>query len=315
LEAGDVAAAQHHWQALLQTEPLAPEIRQTLSGLLQLAGRHTAAYEQMQQAFRDTERQLREAKERGEGVGKMSPGERVGWVNRLAYAAYLADRDLQARWLELTEVLSQNSLEDQFALYRSQALRVVGRSAQALAVVTQALQRLEQRLEDEEQELERTLGLWLSQPKWPPDTEPELVRFRRNNVLEIRLMLRLLYEQATVISQDLEDDAAQQRYQELAAAIHSNFERFALDLSDSAVARQLLSIAAYLDTRGSLATKLGRWQPAQSDLDTSIEACYLARAISVETGLINAPNINAGTQRRALRNGLTRPLHTLVLDH
>lgn len=298
LEAGELAAAETHWQALLQAESLSPKIRQALSGLLHVAGRHGDAYKQMQQALTDAEQKLREAKEQGEGDGRMSASERVGWTNRLAYGAYLADRDLEPRWRELTEVLRQNSLEDQFALYRSQALRIVGRSQQALAVVTQTLQRLEQRLEYEEKDLEMAVGFWLSQPSWPPDTEPVLLRFKRNNMLEMRLMLSVLYKQALAIGQDLSDDAVLQRYEPLALAIQGDIDHFSFDLSVAAVARQLTSIAAYLDTRGSLATKLGLWTQAQTDLDASIEACYLARAISAETGLVNSPNV---VDRRVIR--------------
>jgi tetratricopeptide (TPR) repeat protein len=308
LAAGEVTAAETHWQALLQVESLSPEIRQTLSGLLHVAGRHEEAYEQMKQAWADAERRLREAKEQGKNDVRMSAGERVGWANRLAYGAYLADQDLESRWRELTEVLRQNSLEDQFALYRSQALRMVGRSQQALAVVTQTLQRLEQRLENEEKDLELAVGMWLSQPSWPPDTEPVLLRFKRNNMLEMRLMLRVLYRQALAIGQDLRDDAVRQRYESQALAFQGDVDHFSFDLSVTAVARQLVSIAAYLDTRGSLATKLGRWADAQADLDASIEACYLARAISAETGLVNSPNVVDARVIRVLERELDQML-------
>jgi hypothetical protein len=308
LAAGETTAAETQWQALMQGESLSPEIRQGLSGLLNVAGRHTEAYEQMKQAWADAERRLIEVKEQGKGEGKLSAGERVGWANRLAYGAYLADEDLELRWRELTEVLRQNSLEDQFALYRSQALRIVGRSQQALAVVTQTLQRLEQRLEHEEKDLELAVGLWLSQPSWPPENEPGLLRFKRNNMLEMRLMLRVLYKQALAIGEDLRDDAVLQRYEPLVLAIQADTDHFLFDLSVTAVARQLISIAAYLDTRGALATKLGRWKQAQEDLDASIEACYLARAISAETGLVNSPNVVDARVIRVLERELDQML-------
>lgn len=299
LTAGQPAEAEQHWQVLLSVESLSPELRSQLSGSLQVAGRHQEAYDQVQRAMQDRERELREAKERGKGTGRMSTGERVSWVNRLAYSAYLADRDLESRWRELSLVLLQNSLVDQFALYRSQAWRIVGRSREARQVVEGTLRDLEQRLKFEEQGLERLVGIWLSQPQWPPETEPELLRFKRNNLLEMRLMLRLLYEQASSIGQDLGDVELGQGYQDLARAIHGNPDGFSLDMSAPAIARQLVSLATYLDTRGSLATKLQRWREAQADLDASIEAMYLARAISVETGLVNSPNV---VDRRVIRD-------------
>ncbi|MDP1561533.1 MAG: hypothetical protein Q8M16_09070 [Pirellulaceae bacterium] len=285
--------------ALSANKDLKPGQRQRLAGAFHRLHLHEMAYHQLQQAYREFEESRNPKTEvRDQDVDKeaakpveLSAYERLVWTNSLAYAAYLSDRDLDSRWREINTTLRQTGLEDQFAIYRSHSLRIVGRSEEGLAIIRAAVRSLEQRFAEENQQLSERLGHWMSQPKWPDAEEPAALRQVRSNVLEIQSMLRLLYGQAAILSQDVDDDLGRREFSNKAIRATIGLDHTELDLSPQVVAQQLLQIASYLDTRGALATKTRRWKRAQTDLNAAIQAAYLARAITLDSGLANSPAI------------------------
>lgn len=306
LENGGTEVAKVAIQNIVSNDELKPGQRQRLAHLLHRLQLHDLAYKQLQQAQRDFEGSLKpaiEAKEQAPKEAAARPIEltaydRLLWSNSLAYAAYLSDRDLDVNWRDINSTLRLTGLEDQFAIYRSHALRIVGRSAEGLSLVRAAIRSLEQRFAEENQQLSDRLGVWMSQPKWPETEEPPDVRQVRSNVLEIQSMLRLLYGHAALLCQDVGDDLGRREFNNKAIKATIGLDHPQLDLSPQVVAQQLLQIASYLDTRGALATKTRRWKRAQVDLDAAIQAAYLARAITLDTGLANSPTI---VDRRSIR--------------
>lgn len=299
IQSGDLDLARTTIHALAENQSLRPGQRQRLAYALHRLHLHDLAYQQLQQAGRDLE-QIKNPKpantdppdaEQAASPVEMNAYERLVWVNSLAYAAYLADRDLDANWREIQATLQQTGLEDQFAIYRSQALRIVGRSDEGLAHVRVAIRSLEQRFEDENRQLSDRLGFWMSQPTWPEAEEPAAVRQVRSNLIEIQSTLRLLYGHAAMLCQDVADDLGRREFNNKAINATVGLDHPQLDLAPQVVAQQLLQVASYLDTRGALATKTRRWRRAQADLDAAIQAAYLARALTLETGLANSPSI------------------------
>ncbi len=286
-------------RSIMANDELKPSQRRRLASQLHRLHLHDLAFEQLQRALGDLEKSLQpkptEQDQDAEKVPtkprELSAYDRLVWTNALAYAAYLSGQDLDVHFREINATLRQTGLEDQFAIYRSQALRVVGRSDEGLRYLKAAVRRLEQRLEEENQQLSDRLGSWMSQETWPETEEPITIRQSRSNVLEIQSMLQLLYSQAAVLSDDLGDDQSRKTFNNKAIVASIGMEQPPLDLSPQVVAQQLIYIASMLDTRGALATKTRRWKQAQADLDAAIQAAYLARAITLDTGLANSPAV------------------------
>lgn len=320
IENGGTDAAKVAIQNIMSNDELKPGQRQRVAHLLHRVQLHELAYQQLQQAQRDFEVSLKsmaEAEKQATAEAAASPVEpsayeRLLWTNSLAYAAYLSDRDLDANWRDINSTLRLTGLEDQFAIYRSHALRIVGRSSEGLSLVRAAILNLEQRFAEENQQLSDRLGTWMSQPKWLDAQEPPDVRQVRSNVLEIQSMLRLLYGQAALLCQDVGDDLGRREFNNKAIRSTIGLDHPQLDLSPQVVAQQLLQIASYLDTRGALATKTRRWKRAQTDLDAAIQAAYLARAITLDTGLANSPAI---VDRRSIRQQETDLDEALAVFH
>jgi len=286
-------------RSMMGNEELKPSQRRRLASYLHRLHLHDLAFEQLQRALGDLEKSLQPlVANPDQGADKAPPKpreltayDRLVWTNALAYAAYLAGQDLDIHFREINATLRQTGLEDQFAIYRSQALRVVGRSDEGLRYLKAAVRRLEQRLEEENQQLSDRLGSWMSQEKWPEAEEPTTVRQSRSNVLEIQSMLQLLYSQAAVLCDDVGDEQSRKVFNNKAIVAAIGMEQPPLDLSPQVVAQQLIHISSMLDTRGALATKTRRWKQAQADLDAAIQAAYLARAITLDTGLANSPAV------------------------
>ncbi|MBL8889283.1 MAG: hypothetical protein JNL67_04850 [Planctomycetaceae bacterium] len=310
------------WELLSKleaNEALLPLQRQRLASQLHRMQQHESAYKQLQKAFRDFEKGLQADVKENETTKKaekesreLTAYEKVFWTNALAYAAYLSDRDLESQFVEINLVLRQTGLDDQFAIYRSQALRYVGRSEEGLQHLRVAIRNLERRLDDENQLLSERLGIWMSQSEWPGAEEPRDVRQIRSNVLEIRSTLRHLYHQGWELCQDVGDDPGRKEYKNNLVVMTAGLEHVALDLSPQAVAQQLMYIAGFLDTRGALATKIKNWRRAKSDLDAAIQAAYLARAISLDTGLANTPTV---VDHRVIRELELSSDHSLAVFH
>jgi hypothetical protein len=294
-------------RSLMNRDDLKPGQRQRLASSLHQLHRHDLAYQQLRQAFREFDNSLKptpeEPSETAEKVAfkprELSAYERLVWANALAYAAYLSDHDLDTHFREINATLRQTGMEDQFAIYRSQGLRVVGRSAEGLLHLKAAVRSLEQRLDEENLQLSERLGNWMSQEEWPASEEPAAIRQGRSNVLEIQSMLQLMYRQAAVMCDDVGDDQRRKEFNNKAIVAAIGLEQPQLDLSPQVVAQQLTYIASLLDTRGALATKTKRWKRAQADLDAAIQAAYLARAITLDTGLANSPAV---VDERDIRN-------------
>lgn len=318
----DVQGDNVEWASLetiAANEALQPSQRHRLASQMHRLHRHESAYEQLQKAYRDFDKGLRvevkaddAAKNPGSERREISAFEQVVWTNALAYAAYLSNRDLESQFVEINSVLRQTGFDDQFAIYRSQALRYVGRSEEGLQHLKLAIRNLERRLEDENQLLSERLGIWMSQAEWPSAEEPRDVRQVRSNVLEIRATLRLLYQQGWELCQDVGDDPGRKDFKNKLVLMTTGLEHTSLDLSPQAVAQQLTYIAGFLDTRGALATKIKNWRRAKSDLDAAIQAAYLARAISLETGLANSPTV---VDHRVIRKLELANDHSLAVFH
>ncbi len=312
IEAGKTTEAIPLLAALAEEEGLNYREWLAIASLYDMLRDHTQAYRLLQKAFSQAEAFLEEESKKQDRQLKYSTQKRLFWENNLAYFAYLADEDLEVRWQKLENLLKNQSVEDQFSLYRSQALRMVGRSEEAGQVVQQAIKPLSDRLQRAEKDLQQFVGFWMSEGQWPPAEEPAALSIRRNNVIEIRTMLRVLYQQAAAISVDLADVDGEGHFLQLATATHIGSNGPQFDLSAQVVARQLLEISTYLDTRGSLATKLQYWSRAQADLDAAIQASYLARAISQGIGLHNSPNL---VDVRRIRLANQRSLEALAIFH
>lgn len=306
-------------ETIAANEALQPMQRHRLAGQMHRLHRHASAYEQLQKAYIDFDKSLRveakgndAAKNPGNERREISAYEKVMWANALAYAAYLSNRDLEIQFVEINAVLRQTGLDDQFAIYRSQALRYVGRSEEGLRYLKPAIRNLEGRLDDENELLSERLGIWMSQTEWPTAEEPRDIRQVRSNVLEIRATLRLLYQQGWELCQDVGDDASRKEFKNKLVLMTTGLEQATLDLSPQAVAQQLTYIAGFLDTRGALATKIKNWRRAKSDLDAAIQAAYLARAISLDTGLANSPTV---VDHRVIRELELANDHALAVYH
>jgi tetratricopeptide (TPR) repeat protein len=291
IEAQETTPAAEALTAILDTHELSIPQRVEASRLLGLLQQHSAAYQQLQLAYQHMQEQIRQQETETNRPLDLSAQDKLLWANNLGYYAYLADVDLAERFQELDNQLSQNSVDDQVALYRAQALRVVGRSAEGRQIVESAARRLAQRLQQEEADLQDGVGRWLMTPDWPATGEPLTIRHRRSSVMEMRLMLRILWEHAAQLSADLQDEAQQREYLARAAATRISRDHVQFDLSPQMVAQQLVMFATYLDTRGSLASKLEKWPQAEADLDAAIQANYLAQAITWDVGLQNTPTL------------------------
>jgi len=279
-------------------------VHEKVASVLHQLGQHDLAYEEMVAAHRHYQ-------EKAEAES-LRNARQLEWANGLAYFAYLAEQDEMTRWRDLDQAILRTSSEEAFALYRSQALRMVGRSEQALEVVRQAGGRLASSTQRVDARLKRRISDWMAQPDWPPDQEPEWLSIERTSLAERRLILGWLYEQAEEICQDLGDWEAMAEFRSWGRGSREIPLRSRLDFAPQSVAMRLLTYAAYVDTRGVLATRLGELKSARQDLDNVIEAVDLARAITQEIGLANSPTL---IDVRKIRQREESVVHELAIYH
>jgi tetratricopeptide (TPR) repeat protein len=308
IEADKRAVALQALNSILESDDLPMEQSVEASRLLGLLQQHQRAYNQLELAHRQLQERLRQPLQADTRPRELSAQERLLWANNLGYYAYLADADLPQRLAELNDTLSQNSVEEQVALYRSQALRVVGRSGEGREIVTIAAERLAERLVEEEADLQAWVGSWMMTPDWPTPAEPAAIGHKRSSVMEMRLMLRILWEQAATLSQDLGEAPPRREFLARAVATRISRDHVQFDMSPQIVAQQLVMFATYLDTRGALATKLEKWSQATADLDAAIQANYLAEALTADFGMQNTPMMVDVRQLRQLENHARRAL-------
>jgi len=211
-------------------------------------------------------------------------------INNLAYFSYLANADMEVRYRQINDVLVNHDIEDEFVVYRSEALRLVGRPAEALAIVERSRSRSANALEQREQELKVKITRWMSSRDWPED-EPLWLREERKLLGQKRYMLALLCEQAYEICRDLDDEPGRTKYQSMAKATGVMFARRTEDLSPQTVCGYLLNYGGVIDTRGVLATKLRRWRQAEEDLNAMVQVSRLVDALSSVVQLSNVPQL------------------------
>lgn len=291
LEDGQTATAIERWEPMLERSDLEWDERMQLASILADGLEFESAYQQMQLAYTGFRAELAKQQGESEESVRLNSYQRLSWMNNLAYYAYLANQDLVVRWRSMVEVLASQGVDDQMTLYRARALRAVGRPKEARDILSQGISIAEERLESQQADLRRGVQQWVGETEWPPVTEPPELQQRQSNIIEMRQMLRVLYEEAAAVCRTLEDDQGRRSYNNAAARISILGDAPSFDLSPQAVARRLQELATYVDTRGALATELGLFASAQQDLDQAIQATYLAFALTQDVGLDNSPAV------------------------
>lgn len=228
-------------------------------------------------------------------------------LNSLAYSSFLANEDTDVWYDQLRKNL--NATEDAlFAIYLSEGLRLVQQQRLAAETILVQLDHLENIERQQEARWRQDLRLWMSDRNWPTEEPPALSQ-QRQNLTNLRELMGRLGQQGWHVLEGTEYEEFRE-FRERFDKPRYKSNRIAqavMDLSPMAVCRQLDYYSQIYDTRGSLAMQVGDLEQSQRDLNRSVLAVELLRAIAEDAGywesfeVVDIRKINK--QRAASRHG------------
>lgn len=226
----------------------------------------------------------------------------LGSINSLSYLAYLAKRDRRVWYNQMERALGVTH-EVMFAIYRSEALKLVGQPEMAARELIEQLDQLENLQAQKEASWRRDLRLWMSQREWPTEEIPAQLETQRESLTNLRELIGRVGLQGWHVLEGTKNTEYRERF--LAAKYNTHAAVAATtDLSPKTVCRELDQYSQYYDTRGCLAMALQQWPDARKDLDRAVLAVELLRSLAEPTGywesfeMVEIPQIQFNREER-----------------
>lgn len=253
-------------------------------------GQHQDAYKYLALSYTDKIRKSQESVD-------LSDWE-VGELNNLGYFAYLAGKDTQLwhRWLDLRLQVRE---EVNFAIFRAEALRLVGEPERSAKILEAQLDLLESEKQQKLIRWKKDLNQWMSHRDWPTE-EPDNLINQRINLINLQVQISRVGKQGWTSTEGTENlklrerfrkaklmDSAAPSLEQASEDDFSTIEFFAYVDSPKMVCQQLRGLTQLFDTRACLAMANNDYPQALEDLDNCIEAITLVRALSDSVDLWN----------------------------
>lgn len=211
-------------------------------------------------------------------------------INNLAYFAYLADEDIEVSFYRMEQMLLSSGEEAMFAVNLSQALRMVGRPEEAITIIDRARSKTEAAIQKEAALWKSWTSQWMADREWP-DAEPDWLKGRRRVLASRKRVLGWLCEQGVRLGKDLQDSEVESRYRALLSETGFPSSPFEFSATPREVCQNLLQSAAFIDTRGILALRAGRWDDALEDLQAVVRCANLVSVLDQQVQIGNSPDL------------------------